>query len=155
MLACQGKVHIRLVERGREATTMEHQAMPERGARLAAEAAAAGVQATAAGAEAGQRALADVTDVSALMMREGWRVLLEVQHAVLGAVLEQQAALIRWQMLWAELMVDPLRGYQRALEEGVDATRRALALAGANARALGEAVDRLQTWARPTLGRAA
>lgn len=49
MLACQGKVHIRLVERGREATTMERQAMPERGARLAAE---------AAGAEAGRRALA-------------------------------------------------------------------------------------------------
>jgi hypothetical protein len=155
MLACEGKVHIRLVERGKEATTMEQDRMPERGARLATETAGAGVEAIAAGAEAGQRALSEATNVSALMMREGWGVLMEMQHAVLNAAREQQAALIRWQTLWAEMLVDPLRGYQRALEESVEATRRVLALAGANARAIGEAVDRVQTSARQTVRRAA
>lgn len=155
MLACEGKIHIRLVERGKEATTMEHDPMPERGARLAAETAGAGAEAMAAGAEAGQRALSEATNVSALMVREGWRLWMEMQHAVLNAAREQQAALIRWQTLWAEMLVDPLRGYQRALEEGVETTRRALALAGANARAIGEAVDRVQTSARQSVRRAA
>ena len=155
MLACEGKVHIRLVERGKEATIMEHDPMPERGSRVAAETMGAGAEAMAAGAEAGQRALSEMTNVSALMIREGWRVWMEMQHALLNAAREQQAALIRWQTLWAEMMVDPLRGYQRALEEGVEATRRALALAGANARAIGEAVDRVQTSARQSVRRAA
>lgn len=133
MLAGQGKVHIRLVERREEPAG----------------------SAVAAGDEPGQRARAEATGVSALMVREGWHLWVEMQQAVLGAAREQQGALIRWQALWAEMMVHPVRSYLRALEAGATAARRALVLAGASARALGEAVDRLQTAARPTVRRAA
>ncbi len=153
LLACQGRVCIRTVEltgREKEASRMEPSAISAHPARPTTGAAGTEAKSPEAGAPA-----VDLAGVSALVFRESWRLWLDMQHATLTAAGAQQAALVRWPMLWAELWLDPWRGYRRALEQSVDLVRRALALARANAQAIGEAADRLQSTTRQGTRRAA
>jgi hypothetical protein len=61
-----------------------------------------------------------------------------------------QAAASRWYMLWPEFFRDPIRGYQRSLEESIDATQRVFELTRRNAEALTQSCQRLERAAGDT-----
>jgi hypothetical protein len=96
-------------------------------------------------ADANQRVLREMAELSAATAKEGVRFYAEVQQTLVEAVREAQAAALRWQTTWPDASRDPMAWYQRTVTETVDGTQRAFRLAEGNAQALGRSTERLQT----------
>ena len=78
------------------------------------------------------------------------RVLDDLSELSIAALRGQHDAAVRWHAMWPELFADPLRWYQKVLLESVDMAQRTFRLIGANAKALSQAVDRVQATAEQT-----
>ncbi len=95
-------------------------------------------------AEANQRVLRDIAELSAGTAKEGFRLYAELQQSALDAVRESQAAAVRWQSYWQEGPKDPVQWYQKALAEGVEGTQKWFRILEANAQAVTKSAERIQ-----------
>jgi hypothetical protein len=100
--------------------------------------------------DASQRVIRDVVELSAQATQEGARQITEWQQTNLDLLREVQAAAFRWSTLWPEFFRDPVHGYQRSLEESIDAAHRVFELTRRNAEALTQSCQRLERAADDT-----
>jgi hypothetical protein len=128
---------------------MEHTATQERAARAFEHSAMLG-DTTAAYLEINQRMIGDLTELSVGTAKENARLVAELQMAAIDALHESQAAVLRWQAMWPEALTDPLRWPQMALTELIASTQRTISFAGAGARVVMQAADRMQAAAVDT-----
>jgi hypothetical protein len=101
-------------------------------------------------ADANQRVLRELAELSATAAKEGVRLYAELQQSGLEAMREAQATALRWQSTWQETPRDPLAWYQRALTDGVEHTQKWFRLFEGNAQAMTRTAERLQTTAEQT-----
>lgn len=91
-----------------------------------------------------QRALRDVGELSAEAMQECARQMAQWQRANLDAIRDLQTIALRCSAMWPELVRDPVRGYERSLEDAIDATRRVFELTRRTAETLTQSCQRLE-----------
>jgi hypothetical protein len=101
-------------------------------------------------ADANQKIMRDLVDLSASTAKEGVRLYAELQQSGLEALREAQATAMRWQSTWQEAPRDPLAWYQRALTDGVEHTQKWFRILEGNAQAVTRTAERLQTTAEQT-----
>jgi hypothetical protein len=118
--------------------------------RVAGQLASLSTETLAVWADVGQRAMRDVMELSAHATQEGARQLTEWQQMNADALRELQTAAFRWPALWPEAFRDPIRWYQRSLEESIDVTQRAFELARRNAETTMHTCQRLERAASDT-----
>jgi hypothetical protein len=98
-------------------------------------------------ADANQRVLRELAELSAATAKEGVRLYAELQQAGIEAVRDAQASALRWQTAISEAPRDPLAWYQRALTDGVEAAQKWFQMLEGNAQAVTRTAERLQTTA--------
>jgi len=129
---------------------MEHTATQERAARAFEHSATTLSDTTATYLDVNQRMIGDLTELSVLAAKENARLAAELQIAAIDALHESQAAVLRWQAMWPDALTDPLRWHQTALAEMAASAQRTISLAGAGARVVMQAADRMQAAAVDT-----
>lgn len=101
-------------------------------------------------ADANQRVLRELAELSAATAKEGVRLYAELQQSGLEAMRDAQATALRWQSTWPEAPRDPLAWYQRALTDGVESTQKWFRMLEGNAQAMTRTAERLQTTTEQT-----
>ena len=101
-------------------------------------------------ADANQRVLRELAELSAAAAKEGVRLYAELQQSGLEAIRDAQATALRWQSTWQEAPRDPLAWYQRALTDGVEQTQKWFRIFEGNTQAMTRTAERLQTTAEQT-----
>jgi hypothetical protein len=102
------------------------------------------VEAMTAWAEANQRVLRELVDLSVVAAKEGVRLYGELQQSTLEAVRDGQASAMKWQASWQDAPKDPMQWYQRALVETVDGAQKLFRMLEGNAQAMTRSAERLQ-----------
>jgi hypothetical protein len=95
-------------------------------------------------AEANQRVLREMVELSAGAAKEGIRLYAEFQQGAIDALREGQSVAIRWQSGWQDAPKDPVQWYQKAMTETVDGTQKWFQLVEGNAQAVTRSAERLQ-----------
>jgi hypothetical protein len=98
-------------------------------------------------AEANQRVLRELAELSTTTAKESVRLYADLQQAAIEAMREAQASALRWQSAWQETPRDPLAWYQRAMTDGVENTQRWFRVLEGNAQAVTRTAERLQSTA--------
>jgi len=101
-------------------------------------------------ADANQRVLRELAELSAATAKEGVRLYAELQQAGIEAARDAQATALRWQSAWQEAPRDPLAWYQRALTDSVENAQKWFRILEGNAQAVTRTAERLQTTAEQT-----
>jgi len=101
-------------------------------------------------ADANQRVLRELAELSAATAKEGVRLYSELQQAGIEAVRDAQATAMSWQSAWQEAPRDPLAWYQRALTDSVENAQKWFRILEGNAQAVTRTAERLQTTAEQT-----
>jgi hypothetical protein len=101
-------------------------------------------------ADANQRVLRELAELSATTAKEGVRLYAELQQAGIEAVRDVQATALGWQTSWQEAPRDPLAWYQRALTDGVENAQKWFRILEGNAQAVTRTAERLSTTAEQT-----
>ena len=116
----QVKVHDKRAQQQRE-----HQAADgaTEATRVVGQLAGLGTEAMAVWGDVTQRAMRDVAVLSARTTQESVRQITQWQQMNMDLLREAQAAMFRWHTIWPEAFRDPIRYYQRTLEESIDVTR--------------------------------
>ena len=102
------------------------------------------VEAVALWADANQKVLRELTDLSATTAKEWVRLHAELQSSAVEAVKEGQGYWLRRQTQFGEWQKDPFACYQKSLLEGVEATQKAFKLVEGNAQAITRSAEQLQ-----------
>jgi hypothetical protein len=139
----QGKVH-EATKRVQETVKRSGEAARE-GTRVAGQVAGMGTEVMAAYADANQRMMRELMELWVGAARESARLYGEFLQASFVMARETQAAWLRYQVMWPAALRDPFGWYQRALEEGMEGTRKALRTMGGSAEAVGQSAERLQS----------
>ena len=105
------------------------------------------VEAMTLWADANQRVVRELAELSAATAKEGVRLYAELQQAGVEVLRDTQAAALRWQSSWPEAARDPLAWYQRALADGVESTQTWFRILETNAQAMTRTAERLQSTA--------
>jgi hypothetical protein len=95
-------------------------------------------------AEANQRVLHEMVELSAGAAKEGIRLYAELQQSAIDAVREGQSNAIRWQSSLQAAPKDPVQWYQKAMAESVEGAQKWFQLLSGNAQALTRSAERLQ-----------
>ena len=95
-------------------------------------------------AEANQRVLRELVELSAGTAKESIRLYAELQQGAIDAIREGQAAAIRWQGGWQEGPRDSVQRYQKTLAEGVNGAQKWFRMMESNAQAVTRSAERLQ-----------
>jgi hypothetical protein len=98
---------------------------------------AVGVETMGAWGDAGQRAMAEMVELSAGAAKEGLRLYAEFQRSGFELLRMSQGEGLRWQAVW-------LQWYQQAFEESLQSTVRMFRVIGGNVEALTQSLERLQ-----------
>jgi hypothetical protein len=101
-------------------------------------------------ADANQRIMKELAELSAATAKEGVRLYAELQQGGLEAMREAQGTALRWQTMWQETPRDPMAWYHRALADGVEQTQKWFRLMEGSAQAMTRTAERLQTTAEQT-----
>ncbi len=102
------------------------------------------VEALALWADANQKVLRELVDLSASTAKEGVRLYAELQSAAVEAVKGGQDLALRWQSELGEFQKDPVAWYQKNLLEGLETAQQAFKLVEGNAQAITQSAERLQ-----------
>jgi hypothetical protein len=94
-------------------------------------------------ADANQKILRELVDLSATAAKEGVRLYAELQSSAVEALKDGQTYLLRRQ-IDLQSATGPAAVYQRDMLESVEGARRAFRLAESNAQALTRSAERLQ-----------
>jgi len=95
-------------------------------------------------AEANQRVLRELVDLSVGAAKEGVRLYAELQQGAVEAVRDGQATAMKWQGSWQEGTKDPMEWFQKTLVGTVDGTQKFFRLLEGNAQAVTRSAERLQ-----------
>ena len=95
-------------------------------------------------ADANQRLLQQMVDLSAGAAKESVRLYAELQQGAIEAVRDGQATAMKWQSTWQDAPKDPMLWYQKALVESVDGAQKFFRLLEGNAQAMTRSAERLQ-----------
>jgi hypothetical protein len=95
-------------------------------------------------AEANQRLLQEMVDLSVGAAKEGVRLFAELQQGAIEAVRDSQATAMKWQTSWQDAPKDPMQWYQKTLVETVDGAQKFFRLLEGNAQAMTRSAERLQ-----------
>lgn len=101
-------------------------------------------------ADANQRVLRELAELSAATAKESVRLYAELQQAGIEVVRDAQASALRWQTSLQDAPRDPLAWYQRALTETVEGAQKWFRMLEGNAQAVTRTAERLQTTAEQT-----
>ena len=94
-------------------------------------------------ADANQRVLRELVELSTATAKEGVRLCGELQQSAIETLKNTQSAATRWQGAWSDK--DPAQMYQKALLSGVDGVEKAVKLLEGQAQAITRSAERLQT----------
>jgi hypothetical protein len=108
------------------------------------------VEAFSLWADASQKVLRDLVDLSASTAKEGVRLYAEIQSSALEAVKDGQAYTLRRQGELPEAPRDPLAFYQKAALESVESAQRTFKLFEGTAQAVTRSAERLHVTAEHT-----
>ena len=95
-------------------------------------------------ADANQKVLRELVDLSASAAKEGVRLYAEIQSAVVETVKDGQAFLLRRQTEMQDAPKDPFACYQSNVLESVEGAQKAFKLFEGNAQAMTRSAERLQ-----------
>lgn len=98
-------------------------------------------------ADANQRVLRELAELSTAATKEAVRLYGEIAQSMVQAFSEAQTQTLRWQATWQDATKDPMGWYQRALTESVDNAQKTFRLMETNAQAMTKSAERLQTTA--------
>jgi hypothetical protein len=101
-------------------------------------------------ADANQKLLRELVDLSAATAKEGVRLYAEIQSSALEAAKEGQSYLLRRQDAMQEAPRDPFGAYQKGALDAVESVQRAFHLFEGTAQAMTRSAERLQTTAEHT-----
>ena len=101
-------------------------------------------------ADANQRVLRELAELSAATAKEGVRLYAELQQTGIEAVRDAQATAMGWQTSWQDAPRDPLAWYQRALTDSVENAQKWFRILEGNAQAVTRTAERLSTTAEQT-----
>ena len=96
-------------------------------------------------ADANQRVLRELVELSTATAKEGVRLCGELQQGALETLRSSQGAAAHWQSAWANGPKDPAQLYQKALMTGVDGVEKAFKLMEGQAQAITRSAERLQS----------
>jgi hypothetical protein len=96
-------------------------------------------------ADANQRVLRELVELSTATAKEGVRLCGELQQGALETLRSSQSAAAHWQSAWADGPKDPAQLYQKALMTGVDGVEKAFKLMEGQGQAITRSAERLQT----------
>ena len=102
------------------------------------------VEALTLWADANQKIVRELVDLSASTAKEGVRLYAELQSSAVEAVKDGQDFLLRRQAEWQDLQKDPAGWYQKNLVEGIEEAQKAFKLLEGNAQAVTQSAERLQ-----------
>ena len=109
-----------------------------------------GAETLAVWARINQQVWRDALDLGSSTARESTQLVSQLQQAGLEAWREWQGAGVRWTTLWPEAFRDPLRFYQRALEEGMGTARRSFTLGRQGSETVTRSLQQMQQSAEET-----
>ena len=95
-------------------------------------------------ADANQKVLRELVDLSASAAKEGVRLYAEIQSAAVETVKDGQAFLLRRQTEMQDAPKDPFACYQSNVLESVEGAQKAFKLFEGNAQAMTRSAERLQ-----------
>ena len=101
-------------------------------------------------ADANQRILRELAELSAATAKESVRLYAELQQTGIEAVRDAQATALGWQTSWQEAPRDPMAWYQRALTDSVENAQKWFRILEGNAQAVTRTAERLSTTAEQT-----
>ena len=101
-------------------------------------------------AEANQKIMRDLVDLSASTAKEGVRLYAELSSSAVEALKESQSYLLRRQSELQEAPRDPLSVYQKGVLESVEGAQKAFKILESNAQAMTRSAERLQVTAEQT-----
>jgi hypothetical protein len=96
-------------------------------------------------ADANQRVLRELVELSTATAKEGVRLCGELQQGAIETLRSTQSAAARWQGAWSDGAKDPAQLYQKALLSGVDGVERAVKLMEGQAQVITRSAERIQT----------
>ena len=102
------------------------------------------VDAVALWADANQKILRELVDLSANTAKEGVRLYAELQSSAVEAVKAGQDFVLRRQVELQDVQKDPVAWYQKSLLDGIDGAQKAFKLLEGNAQAITQSAERLQ-----------
>jgi methyl-accepting chemotaxis protein len=98
-------------------------------------------------ADANQRVLRELAELSAATAKESVRLYGELAQSLVQAFGEFQTQTLRWQATWQDGARDPFGFYQKALTETVDHAQKAFRVIETNAQAVTKSAERLSSTA--------
>jgi hypothetical protein len=120
------------------------------GAEIATEIGGKAVEAIAAYADASQKLLRELVDLSTTTAKEGVRLYAELQSAAVEAVRGGQAGFLGGHGALQDAPRDPMGACQKALLDSVESAQRTFKLVEGNAQAITRSAERLQITAEQT-----
>ena len=102
------------------------------------------VEAFSLWADANQKVLRELVDLSAGTAKEGVRLYAEIQSSALEAVKEGQAYLLRRQDVMQEAPRDPFAAYQKGALDSAESAQKTFRLLEGTAQAMTRSAERLQ-----------
>jgi hypothetical protein len=93
-------------------------------------------------ADAHQRVLRELAELSAATAKEGVRLYAELQQGALETLREAQASTLEWQSAWPDTARDPMAWCQRALIHGAESAQTCVRLLEGNAHAATRTAER-------------
>ena len=96
-------------------------------------------------ADANQRVLRELVELSTATAKEGVRLCGELQQGAIETLRSSQSTAARWQGTWSDGAKDPVQLYQKALLSGVDGVEKAVKLMEGQAQAITRSAERIQT----------
>jgi hypothetical protein len=101
-------------------------------------------------ADANQKVLRELVDLSASSAKEGVRLYAEMQSSAVEAVKEGQSYVLRRQDELQDAPRDPLNFYQKGVLESVESAQRTFKLFESTAQAMSRSAERMQVTAEHT-----
>ena len=102
------------------------------------------VEAMTVWADANQRVMRELVDLSVGAAKEGVRLYAELQQGAIEALRESHATALKWQAGWQDGSKDPMQWYQKTLVDGVDQAQKFFRMLEGNAQAMTRSAERLQ-----------
>ena len=98
-------------------------------------------------AEANQRVMNQLLELSVGTAKEGIRLYAELQQGAIDAMRDSQATAMKWQSSLQEVPKDPMQWYQQALLESVDGAQKFFRMLEGGAQAMTRTAERMHTTA--------
>jgi hypothetical protein len=107
------------------------------------------IDTVSAWADANQRLLRELVELSSGTAQEGLRLYTEIQRTAIETIRDSQGTAARWQHACRE-SADPAAWYQKAVAEGVGGAQRAFRFLEESGQAVTRAAERLQATTEQT-----